>query len=152
MTSPSLHLLMALFSFLPFSYLSILLPFFPSLPLLPTSASPCGGLLKVSSSFFSLLIIFLVLFLVSSLLSSFTHEFLHLLVLSRRTRRRRVFYTRLQRASLMTKIFLVLVSYHTYGLCVVADQAWLLQGLWLSPWFDFSSLVESVITPIVSRR
>ena len=156
MASPFPPLLMALFSPPPFSFLPVLLLFFPPLPLLPTSMSPCGGSLKVFS-LFSLLLFASMICLVRSLFCSFINEFLHSLVLSRRARRQRMLCMRLQHALHSAKIFLVLMTYHTHGLHVVAAQVRLLLGSWLaslrldSAWFVLSSSVESVIAPIVSR-
>ena len=157
MTLPPLPLLLALFFFLPFSFLSVLLLFLPPLPLLPTSVSPCGGSLKVFSCF-SLSLFLCVCFLVRSLLFSFLQGYLHSLALSRRARRKHVSCMRTQQSVVSAKIFLVLLVHHTHGSHVVAAQSRLILGyqakafrLNVAPYVFFSP-VESVIAPIVSRR
>ena len=156
MASPTLPLLLALFSSLPFSFPSVLRLFSFPLPCPPTSVSPCGGSLKAFSS--SSLILFLfVSFLVRPLYFLFAHEYLFLLSLSRRARRLHMFCTRTQRAAVSAKIFIVLMSYHTRGPRLVAAQSRLVLGYHFGPIqpylarFVCLTPVESVIAPIVSR-
>ena len=77
--------------------------------------------------------------------------FAHALLLSRRAHRKRVFYMRKQRASLVANIFLVMIMYHKHGQHVVAANTWLLMNALIVPgWSVVSLSVDSVIAPIVS--